>query len=106
MIRPIESNMSLYTVDHKAHQAQNAPDTHMAQAMQQNELIKHNQEQIQTVQKMPETEGEVKIRDRDSEKNKGNRGKKRKKEEHHGEEPETSRGTPGGASGGGLNFLA
>jgi hypothetical protein len=103
MIRPIESSMSLYTVDHKAHQAQNDPDTHMAQAMQQNELIKHHQEQAQTVQKMPEAEGEVKIRDRDSEKNKGNREKKRKKEERPEEEPETGHGTQGG---GGLNFLA
>jgi hypothetical protein len=103
MIRPIESSMSLYTVDHKAHQAQNAPDTHMAQAMQQNELIKHNQEQAQTVQKTAEPEGEVKIRDRESEKDKGGRGKKRKKEERPEEEPEAGKGTP---SGGGLNFLA
>ncbi|MDR0764583.1 MAG: hypothetical protein LBE65_03210 [Synergistaceae bacterium] len=106
MIRPIESSMSLYTVDHKAHQAQNAPDAHMAQAMQQNELIKHNQKQAQMVQKMPETEGEVKIRDGDSEKNKGGRGKKRKKEERPEEEPETGKGAPSEASGGGLNFLA
>jgi hypothetical protein len=95
--------MSLYTVDHKAHQAQNAPDTHMAQAMQQNELIKHNQEQAQTVQKMPEAEGEVKIRDRNAEKNKGDRGKKRKKDERHEEEPEAGHGKQ---NGGGLNFLA
>jgi hypothetical protein len=105
MIRPIESNMSIYTVDHKAHQAQNAPDTHVAQAAQQNELIKHNQEQAHTVQKTPESDGEAKIRDRDSEKNKGGRGKKRKKEERPDEEPETGHGTPGGSSGG-LNFLA
>jgi hypothetical protein len=103
MIRPIESNMSLYTVDHKAHQEQKAPDTHMAQAMQQNELIKHNQERAQTVQRMPEAEGEVKIRDREPEKNKGDRGKKRKKEDRPNEEPETGGEKP---SGGGLNFLA
>lgn len=103
MIRPIESSMSLYTVDHKAHQAQNAPDTHIAQAMQQNELIKHNLEQAQTVQKTPESEGEVKIGDRESRKNRDDRGKKRKKEERPEEEPETGHGTRGG---GGLNFLA
>jgi hypothetical protein len=103
MIRPIESNMSLYTVDHKAHQAQNAPDTHMAQAMQQNELLKQNQVQAQTVQKLPETDGEVKIRDRESEKNKGGREKKRKKEELPEKESENGDGTQGG---GGLNFLA
>ncbi|MDR0652572.1 MAG: hypothetical protein LBG12_04600, partial [Synergistaceae bacterium] len=96
MIRPIESSMSLYTVDHKAHQAQNAPDTHMAQAMQQNELIKRNQEQAQTVQKMPEAEGEVKIRDRESDKNRDGRGKKRKKDERPEEETETAEGKPGG----------
>jgi hypothetical protein len=95
--------MSLYTVDHKAHQAQNSPDAHMAQAMQQNELIKRNVEKAQTVQKMPEAEGEVKIRDRESEKNKGGREKKRKKEERPEEEPETGKGK---TSGGGLNFLA
>jgi hypothetical protein len=95
--------MSLYTVDHKAHQTQNDPNTHMAQAMQQNELIKHNQEQAQTVQKLPETDGEVKIRDRESEKNKGDRGKKRKKEERHEEESKSGKEKP---SGGGLNFLA
>jgi hypothetical protein len=103
MIRPIESNMSLYTVDHKAHQAQNAPDTHMAQAIQQNELIKRGLEQAQVVQKMPEAEGEVKIRDRESEKDRGGRGKKRKKEEHPEKEPESGDSAP---SGGGLNFLA
>ncbi|MDR1578971.1 MAG: hypothetical protein LBS35_01330 [Synergistaceae bacterium] len=102
MIRPIESSMSLYTVDQKAHQTQNDPDTHMAQAMQQNELIKHNQAQAQKVQKMPEADGEVKIRDRESEKNRGDRGKKRKKDEHPEEESKSGDGT----SGGGLNFLA
>ncbi|MDR3164125.1 MAG: hypothetical protein LBU13_00940 [Synergistaceae bacterium] len=103
MIRPIESNMSLYTVDHKAHQAQNAPDTHMAQTMQQNELIKHNLQQAQTVQKTPESEGEVKIRDRESEKDKGERRKKRKKGEHPENESKNDEGVP---NGGGLNFLA
>jgi hypothetical protein len=103
MIRPIESSMSLYTVDHKAHQAQNAPDTHMAQAMQQNELIKHHLEQAQVVQKTPESEGEVKIRDREPEKDKGDRRKKRKKEEHPEEESKAGEGTQ---TGGGLNFLA
>jgi hypothetical protein len=97
--------MSLYTVDHRAHQAQNAPDTHMAQAAQQNELIKHHQEQAQTVQKAPETDGEVKIRDRESEKNRGDRKKKRKKEERPEEEPKAAEGKPG-VSAGGLNFLA
>ena len=90
MIRPIETNMSLYAVDQKAHRAQSDPNTHTNLAMQQAEAIKKANEQLNTVQKSPETEGEVKIRDRDSEKNKRDQGKRRRRGD--GDEAENGAG--------------
>jgi hypothetical protein len=80
MLRPIESNLSLYSVDHKAHQAQNDPNAHQFQAMQQEEIVKRTTQQMNTVQKSPESEGEVKIRDRDPERERGGQKKKKKRE--------------------------
>ncbi|MDR1966669.1 MAG: hypothetical protein LBQ36_08155 [Synergistaceae bacterium] len=78
MIRPIETNLSLYTADQKAHQMKNDPSAHQFQAMQQDEIVKDTMRQMNTVQKPPESDGGVKIGDRDSGKNKGG-GKKKKK---------------------------
>ena len=105
MIRPIETNMSLYTVDHKAHQAQNDPNAHTTLAMQQAEAIKHANAQLNTVQKPPETEGDVKIRDRDSEKNKRDQ-KKRRRGNNADAETETDIEAKDGGGEGHLNFFA
>ena len=106
MIRPIETNMSLYTVDHKAHQAQNDPNAHTVLALQQAEAIKKASDQLNTVQKSPETEGDVKIRDKDSEKNK----REQKKRNRRGNEGEAENGADieakEGGDGGRLDFLA
>jgi len=103
MIRPIESSMSLYNVDHKAHQAQNDPNAHAAQAVQQDDIEKRTMQEMITVQKSPEAEGEVKIRDRDSEKSKRERQKKR----GHGEKDESGQEADvEDDKSGHLNFLA
>ena len=104
MIRPIETNMSLYAVDHKAHQPQNDPNAPAALAVQQAEAMKKTQDQMSTVQKSPETEGDVKIRDRDSEKNKGDQ--KRRRGNDAGPEEETDAQTKDDGDRGHLDFLA
>ena len=105
MIRPIETNMSLYTVDHKAHQAQNDPNAHTVLAMQQAEAIKKTSDQLHTVQKSPETEGDVKVRDRDSEKNKRDK-KKHRRNNGADEETGTDIEAKDDDGGGHLNFFA
>ena len=81
MIRPIETNMSLFTLDHKAQQAQKDPDAHTVLSLQQAEAIKKADNQLNTVQKSPETEGDVKIRDKDSEKKKRDQRRRRRDNE-------------------------
>ena len=104
MIRPIETNMSLFAVDHKAHQPQNNPGAPAALAAQQAEALKKAHDQMNTVQKSPATEGDVKIRDRDSEKNKG---EQRKRRRGHDTEEEAETDTQAKDGGGGrLDFLA
>ena len=106
MVRPIETNMSLFTVDHKAHQAKNDPNAHTTLAMQQAETIKRTNDQLHTVQKSPESEGDVKIRDKDSEKNRRDQ-KKRRRQGNNAEEEDVSGATAKDAGDGGrLNFLA
>ena len=105
MIRPIETNMSLYALDHKAHQAQNDPNAHTVLAMQQAEAIKKTNDQLHTVQKSPETEGDVKIRDRDSEKNKRDR-RKNRRDNGADSEKETDVEAKDGGDGSHLNFFA
>jgi hypothetical protein len=102
MIRPIESNISLYNVDFKAHQMQNDPEAHTAQAMHQGELVKQTIKQAQTVQKTPESEGEVKIGERNPDRRQDGRGKKRRRDGQD-EEPASESSAN---DGGGLNFLA
>jgi hypothetical protein len=104
MIRPIESSLSLYTVDHKAHQAQNDPNAHAAQALQQDEIAKKTMQETFTVQKSPEADGEVKIRDGNSEKNKHDQRKKRKRQDASDVEREAE--ATENTDGGHLNFLA
>jgi hypothetical protein len=104
MVRPIETGMSLYSVDHKAHQAQNDPGAHLAQAAQQGEIVKNTIRQSQTVQKPPESEAGMKIRDKNSERDRNRQKKKQGKGETRGDKPETAE--DGDASGGRLDFLA
>ena len=104
MIRPIETGMSLYNVDHKAHQAQNDQGTHLAQAAQQGEIVKNTVQQLQTMQKSPESEAEVKIRDKNSERGRGRQ--KRKREKVDTRDDETGTAEEGAAAGGRLDFLA
>jgi hypothetical protein len=102
MLRPLDTNMSLFNVDNKAYHSHNDPNSHAVQAVQQDDIVKGTMRQMDTVQKSPETEGEVKIRDGNSEKNKG---EKRKKHSHDGKSAEPESGHEEGSSGR-LDFLA
>jgi hypothetical protein len=104
MIRPIETGMSLYNVDHKAHQPQNDPNAHLAQSAQQGEIVKKTIMQSQTVQQPQETEAGVKIRDKNSERDKGKQKKKREKGDSR--ENMSDAAEDGGAPRGRLDFLA
>jgi hypothetical protein len=108
MIRPIESNLSLYTVDIKAHQAQTDAGAPMAQAAQQDEIARQAIYLAQTVQKTQETEGEVKIRDQERQRERGGGGKrgKRGNGEESDDAPELAEEAAALASDGHLNFLA
>jgi hypothetical protein len=103
MIRPIETGMSLYNVDHKAHQPQNDQGTHLAQAAQQGEIVKSTVQRLQTVQKSSESEAEVRIRDKNSERDRGRQKHKREKGDTREDESGTAEE---GAAAGRLDFLA
>ena len=105
MIRPIETNMSLFTVDHKAHQAKNDPDAHTTLALQQAAAMKKAEYQQHTVQKSQEAEGEVKIRDKDSEKNKRDQ-RKRRRQGNDSEAEDDSEAEAKDAGGRRFDFLA
>ena len=106
MIRPIETNMSLFTLDQKAQRAQTDPNAHSNIAMQQAAAIKKTEEQSKTVQKSPESEGKVKIRDEDSEKNRGDHKKRRGRGNDGEAEDDTDALAKDAGSGGRFDFLA
>ena len=103
MLRPIETNLSAYNADHKAHQMKDDQSSHQFQAMQQGETVKESLRQRQTVQKSPESDGEVKIRDRNSDKNRDGSGKRKKRDSAPVEERQEKDDKE---SGGHLDFLA
>lgn len=100
MVRPIESNMSLYNVELKASEIKD-PNASQFQAAQQTQSKKDMEHKAQSVQATEELEGEVKIRDKDSKRERDGDGKKKKKDGRPGEQqedvpadrkPDTSRG--------------
>ena len=105
MIRPIETNMSLFTLEQKAHQAKSDPNAHTNLAMQQAAAIKKNEDQLKIVQKSPESEGDVKISDKDSEKNRGDH-RKRRRRGNDGEAEDDTEARAKDAGGGSFDFLA
>ncbi len=101
MIRPIDANLSLFNVDHMANQVKDPNATH-AQGAQQIDVKKESEQMSQSVHAPEETDGEVRIGDKERERKKREAQKKKlKKNETGGEElaaeepdrtPETSRG--------------
>lgn len=105
MLRPIESNLSLYNVENKASQVKD-PNAHQYQAMQQNEMDKKAQIQSQTVQPTEKTEGGTKVRERKEDRER-NREEKRKREKiSRASTVDESGKTSTNQEGSGLNFLA
>lgn len=106
MLRPIESNLSLYNVEQKASQIKD-PNAHQFQAMQHDEIVKSAQQQAQTVQTIEKSEGDVKVRERREDPEERRRKKKdRERGDGRGEDEEARKGSDAPGSHGGLNFLA
>lgn len=110
MLRPIESNLSLYNVESKASQIKD-PNAHQYQAMQQSEMDKKSQLQAQTVQPAEKAEGGVRVRERKEDREREKRQEQRKKKNlapavRDEDADEQSGGTDAGHGRSGLNFLA
>ncbi|MDR1916537.1 MAG: hypothetical protein LBQ58_08195 [Synergistaceae bacterium] len=108
MLRPIESNLSVYNVDQKASQVRD-PNAHQFQAMQQDEINKKSLQEAQTVQKTDKTEGEVKVRERQDDRNKEEQRRRKRENSRSGaemEEESAATSISSASEGGRLNFLA
>ncbi|MDR1482640.1 MAG: hypothetical protein LBI74_08455 [Synergistaceae bacterium] len=105
MLRPIDASMSIFNVDYKANQVKD-PSAHQFMAMQQDEIAKRAQQQVQTVQPAEKSEAEVKIRDQKKERERDG-GKKKKREREAGSDEEADvAASKADSSSGGFNFLA
>ncbi|MDR1472270.1 MAG: hypothetical protein LBS75_07080 [Synergistaceae bacterium] len=104
MLRPIESNLSVYNVDQKASQIKD-PNAHQFQAMQQDEINKKTLQEARTVQKAEKPEGEVKVRERKDDRGREDR-RGRKRDNPRGDGAEDKAEETSGAGDGHLNFLA
>lgn len=100
MIRPIETNLSLFNVDNMANQIRDPNATH-AQGAQQVDVKKESEQMSQSVQATEETDGQVKIGEKERERQqrdarKKKRGQGEPEEEVPAEEvdrtPNTSKG--------------
>ena len=80
MLRPIDASMSIFNVYYKSNQVKH-PSAHQFMAMQQDEIAKKTQQQVQTVQPAEKSEAEVKIRDQKKDREGTDDGKKKKKGE-------------------------
>lgn len=105
MLRPIESNLSVYNVDQKASQIKD-PNAHQFQAMQQDEINKRTLQEAQTVQKTDKSEGEVKVRDRKDDRGREDKRGRKRDNSQDAPEPEGEAGEASGTGDGHLNFLA
>jgi Rieske Fe-S protein len=95
--------MSIFNVDYKANQVKD-PSAHQFMAMQQDEIAKKTQQQVQTVQPAEKSEAEVKIRDRKKDREQSGDGKKKRGERGTVADDETAQNAD--SSSGGFNFLA
>jgi len=108
VLRPIESNLSIYNVEQKSSQIKD-PNAHQFQAMQNEELVKNAARQTQTVQTIEKAEGEVKVRERrEDPEDRHGRQKKRGGRGSLGEDETEEKQADENVSesGGGLDFLA
>ena len=107
MLRPIESNLSLYNVENKASQVKD-PNAHQYQSMQQHEINVKAQIQAQTVQPTEKPEGDVKVREQNEERDRRGKRKNRKQGEPARDEESnnTAEEQKTFTSSGKLDFLA
>lgn len=106
MIRPIEANLSLFNADHMANQVKDPNATH-AQGAQQIDVKKEAEQKSQSVQAPEETDGEVRIGEKERERREREARKKKFKKNGTGEEElavEEPDRTPGTSRG--FSFIA
>jgi hypothetical protein len=98
--------MSIFNVDYKANQVKD-PSAHQFMAMQQDEIAKKTQQQVQTVQPAEKSEAEVKIRDRKKDREGTDDGNKKKRGEREtAADDEAAIASNADSSSGGFSFLA
>jgi hypothetical protein len=98
--------MSIFNVDYKANQVKD-PSAHQFMAMQQDEIVKKTQQQVQTVQPAEKSEAEVKIRDQKKDRERGDDKKKKKGRRGTAADDEALAADSNTDSpSGGFNFLA
>lgn len=108
MLRPIESNLSIYNVEQKASQVKD-PNAHQFQAMQNEEIAKSAQKQAHTVPTIEKPEGDVKVRDRredSEEKHRRKKGRGKTGDEREDDKGEREADAEAPIHGGSLDFLA
>jgi hypothetical protein len=108
VLRPIDSNLSIFTAEQRANQIRD-PSAHHVQTLQQDEIAKKTQHEAQSVQPADKTDEDMKVKDRkDGRKEEERRNKKRRKFPDEPEKPEDESETAAAsdASKGRFNFLA
>jgi hypothetical protein len=108
MLRPIDSNLSIFTAEQRANQIRD-PSAHHVQTLQQDEIAKKTQHEAQSVQPANKTDEDMKVRDRkDDGKEEERRNKKKRNSpgEPKESEDESETAAANDASESRFNFLA
>jgi hypothetical protein len=106
VIRPIETNLSLFNVDHMANQIKDPNATH-AQGAQQIDVKKESEQMSQSVQVLDEADGEVRIGEKERQRQRQEERKKKMKK-NAADEDELPTGEPDRTPGTsrGFSFIA
>lgn len=88
MIRPIETNLSLFNADNMSNQIKDPNATH-AQGAQQVDVKKESEQMSQSVQATEHTDGKVKIGEKERERKEREERRKKRATLAQGEEPAT-----------------
>lgn len=101
MVTPIESNVSIFNVDHMANQVRDPNATHVMGA-QQIDVKRESEQMSQTVQRQEETDAFVRVGDQERERERGGSGKKQRESggQEDQEEPIVATNGAGGEQNG------
>jgi hypothetical protein len=105
VLRPIDSNISIFNTEQRASQVKD-PSAHHVQTLQQDEIAKRTQHEAQSVQPADKTDEDVKIKERKDDRNKEDRRNKKRREASAMKEAPEEKADETGAGGGRFDFLA